>query len=156
MAKADGLSRRLDWYKGVEKDNENRMLVRPEWLRKVQVEEVLIKGVDILEKIRKSKTKDDEVVKMVEEMKKEEVKMLRDKEWREEDGLMLKEGKVYIPGDEGLRMEVIQLYHNTPVGEHGGQWKTVELVTRNFWWPGVTREVKKYVKGCDLYQRNKN
>ena len=26
--------------------------------------------------------------------------------------------------------------------EHGGQWKTVELVTRNFWWPGVTREVK--------------
>ena len=133
MAKADGLSRRLDWYKGVEKDNENRMLVRPEWLRKVQVEEVLIKGVDILEKIRKSKTKDDEVVKMVEEMKKEEVKMLRDKEWREEDGLMLKEEKVYIPGDKGLRTEVIQLYHDIPVGGHRRQWKTVELVTRNFW-----------------------
>jgi len=31
---------------------------------------------------------------------------------------MLKEGKVYVPGDEGLRTEVIQLYHNTPVGGH--------------------------------------
>jgi len=32
----------------------------------------------------------------------------------------------------------------------------VELVTRNFWWPGVTKEVKRYVKGCNACQRNKN
>jgi len=32
----------------------------------------------------------------------------------------------------------------------------VELVTRNFWWPRVTIEVKRYVEGYDLYQRNKN
>jgi len=32
----------------------------------------------------------------------------------------------------------------------------VELVTRNYWWPGVTRDVGKYVKGCDLCQRMKN
>jgi len=31
-----------------------------------------------------------------------------------------------------------------------------ELVTRNFWWPEVTKEVKKYVEGCDACQRNKN
>jgi len=42
------------------------------------------------------------------------------------------------------------------VAEHGGKWKTVELVTRNYWWPGVTRDVGKYVKGYDLYQRMKN
>ena len=29
-------------------------------------------------------------------------------------------------------------------------------MTRNFWWPGVTREVKRYVEGCDACQRNKN
>ena len=27
---------------------------------------------------------------------------------------------------------------------------------RNFQQPGVTKEVKKYVEGCDVYQRNKN
>jgi len=32
----------------------------------------------------------------------------------------------------------------------------VELVTQNFWWPGVTKEVKQYVEGCDTCQRNKN
>jgi len=30
------------------------------------------------------------------------------------------------------------------------------LVTQNFWWPGVTKEVKRYVEGCDACQRNKN
>jgi len=32
----------------------------------------------------------------------------------------------------------------------------VELVTRNFWWPGVTKEIKRYVEGCDACQQNKN
>ena len=32
----------------------------------------------------------------------------------------------------------------------------VELVTRNYWWPGVTRDVGKYVEGCNLCQRMKN
>jgi len=32
----------------------------------------------------------------------------------------------------------------------------MELVTRNFWWPGVTKEVKKYIEEYDVCQRNKN
>jgi len=32
----------------------------------------------------------------------------------------------------------------------------VELVTRNYWWPGVIRDVGRYVEGCDLCQRMKN
>ena len=45
---------------------------------------------------------------------------------------MLKEGKVYVPKDKELRAEVIQLHHDVPVAEHGGRWKTVELVIRNY------------------------
>ena len=161
MGKADGLSRRPDWEVGVEKDNEKQTLVKKEWLdvKRIRITEVVIEGVDLMDKVRKYEARDDEVVKAVEEMKRAGVKMLRDEEWRQEDGLMLKEGKVYVPKDEKLRAEVIRLHHDTPMGGHGGhggQWKTAELVTRNFWWPGVTREVKRYVEGCDACQRNKN
>jgi len=69
---------------------------------------------------------------------------------------MYKEGKVYVPKDEKLRIEIIRLHYDMPIEGYGGQWKTVELVTRNFWWPGVTKEVKRYVEGCDACQRNKN
>jgi len=158
MKKADSLSRRPDWEIGVEKDNEDEMLVKPKWLevRKTEVVEIIVDGVNLLKEVRKSKVKDDEVVKVVEEIKQAGVKMLRDEEWREVDGIMYKEGKVYVPKDEKLRAEIIRLHHDTLIGGHGGQWKTVELVTRNFWWPGVIKEMKRYVEGYDACQRNKN
>ena len=82
MGKADSLSRRPDWEIGVEKDNEDETLVKLKWLeaRKAKVVEIIVDGVDLLEKVRKSKVKDDEVVKVVEEIKRVGVKMLRDEE----------------------------------------------------------------------------
>jgi len=102
MGKVDGLSRRPDWEIGVEKDNEEQMLVKKEWLeiKRIRITEVVIEGVDLLDKVRKCEVKDDEVVKTVEEMKRAGVKMLRDKEWHQENNLMLKEGKVYVPRDK--------------------------------------------------------
>jgi len=71
MGKADSLNRRPDWEVGVEKDNENEMLVKLEWLevRRTAKMEIIIEGVDLFEKVRQSKVKDDEVVKVVEEIK---------------------------------------------------------------------------------------
>jgi len=82
MGKADGLSRRPDWEVRVKKDNEEQVLVKKEWLeaKRVRVTEVIIEGVDLLDKVRKYKARDDEVMKAVEEMKWTRVKILRDKE----------------------------------------------------------------------------
>jgi len=158
MGKADSLSRRPNWEARVERDNEDETLVKKEWLenRRTEKVEVIVEGVDLLEKIKQSRVRDDEVVKAVEEMKRAGVKVLRDKEWRDINGIIYKEEKVYVPKDNKLRAEIIRLHHNTPVEGHGGQWKMVELVTRNFWWPGITKEVKQYVERCDACQHNKN
>jgi len=82
MGKADSLSRRPDWEVRVDKDNEDEMLVKLEWLevRKIEAVEIIVDGIDLLEEVRKSKVKDDEVVKAVEEIKQAGVKMLRDEE----------------------------------------------------------------------------
>ena len=158
IGKADSLSRKLDQEVEVEKNNKNETLVKPEWLevRKTEKVEVIVEGVDLLEKVRWSKVKDNEVIKVVEEIKWVGVKMLRDEEQREVDSVMYKEGKVYVSKNDILRAEIIRLYHNILVEEHRGQWKIVELVTRNFLWPEVTKEMKRYMEGCDFCQRNKN
>ena len=69
------------------------------------------------------------------------MKELRGEEWKIERELVSKEGKVYIPKDEELRAEIIQLHHNVLAAGYGGRWKTVELVMRNYWWLGVMRDV---------------
>ena len=84
------------------------------------IQEVIIEGleVDILEKIKKARSKDEEVVRVVEEMKKVKVKMLQGDEWQIEGDLVLKKGKVYVPKNESLRTEIIWLYHDMLVAKH--------------------------------------
>ena len=89
--------------------------------------------MDLLEKIKKARSKDKEIVRVVEEMKKAGVKELQGNEWQTEGDLVLKKGKVYVPKDEQLRVEVIQLHHDVPAAGYRGRWKTVELVMRNYW-----------------------
>jgi len=156
MGKADRLSRRVDWKIGVDKDNENQVFIKDNWIHSMY--EIVVEGPeeDLVEKIKKAQSKDKDVIKVVEEMKKMRVKELRGNKWKIEGDLVLKEGKVYVLKDEKLRAEVIWLHHDVLAAEHGGRWKTVELVTRNYWWPGVIRDIGKYVEGCDLCQRMKN
>ena len=47
------------------------MLIKREWIevRRTEVIEIIVDGIDLLEEVRKSKVKDDEVVKAVDEMK---------------------------------------------------------------------------------------
>jgi len=51
-------------------------------VRKTEAVEIVVDGIDLLEEVQKSKVKDDEVVKAVEEMKQARVKMLRDEDVR--------------------------------------------------------------------------
>jgi len=57
----------------------------------------------------------------VKEMKKAGVKVMRGGEWQIERYLVSKEGKVYVLKDKELRVEIIQLHHDTPVAEHEGK-----------------------------------
>jgi len=106
----------------MERDNENQVMLKEEWLE-IRAMEQLVEGPEkeIVKRIKKARDKDEEVIKVVEEMKKAGVKMLRNEEWQIEEGLVLKEGKVYVPKDEKLRVEIIRLHHDTPIAGHGGQ-----------------------------------
>jgi len=66
IRKVDRLSRRPDWKIRVDKDNENQVVVKDNWLHRL--EEVVINGleIDIVEKMKKARGKDKEVVRIVE------------------------------------------------------------------------------------------
>ena len=80
IEKANRLSRRLDWKVSIEKDNDNQIFIKDCWL--CSLHEVVIGGleVDILEKIKKARDKDKEIVKVVEEMNKAGIKTVRGEE----------------------------------------------------------------------------
>ena len=129
-------------------DRESRETINQVMLKKKQLkikvmekEQLSIEAVEeeIIKKIKKSEVKDDEIIKVVEEIKKTRVKVLRNNEQQIKKKLVLKERKVYISKDESLRLEIIQLYYDIPIVEHRRQWKIVKLITRNYWQPGVMK-----------------
>ena len=73
------------------------------------MQEIIIEGpeVEIVKKIKKARSKDEEIVRVVKEIKKAGVKVLWGEEWQIEEELVLKEEKMYVPKDIELRTEII-------------------------------------------------
>jgi Integrase zinc binding domain len=57
--------------------------------------------------------------------------------------------------DNTLRREVSSLYHDHRLAGHPGISKTLELLTRDYWWPTVKDFITSYVKGCVVCQSSK-
>ena len=50
---------------------------------------------------------------------------------------------------------ITQAHHDPPVYGHPGINRTIQLVSRHYWWPGMRQEIREYVQGCADCQWNK-
>lgn len=71
------------------------------------------------------------------------------------DGTLYKDGKIVIPNDKALRTRLIHECHDSIISGHVGSAKTIDLLTRRFYWSGLHAEVKAYVTSCLPCQSNK-
>jgi len=91
---------------------------------------------NILKEIRQGNQRGDQeepVAKAARELRQAASKMVRSVEWSEEEGLLQFRGKIYVPQNTDLRRRVVSLCHDTKVARHPGCWKTLELVSRDYW-----------------------
>jgi hypothetical protein len=158
--KPDQLSRRVD-HEPKEPDNVGRILLKPEVFRIKAMKrghENIVNDHPILKRIRTSPNLDEEVRRALETIQGRGPKRLKKglEDWNTEDGLILYKGKVYVPRDPNIRRDLVQLHHDVPHAGHAGIYQTNELVSRNYWWPGMTVYIKNYVKTCDKCNRKKN
>lgn len=148
---ADRLSRNGLPEGGVKGDNSNVVLLeplrfdsdKPNDLRRLSFRD----NGEIMEEIRRRRTQRDEVVKVA----------LRnhDPKYVETNGIVEVDTKVYVPRDRRLRDRIVHAHHDVPIAGHPGRFKTLELVRRTYWWPGMRSYIERYIRGCDVCQRTK-
>ena len=75
----------------------------------------------LVEIIKRIRGEDEKVVKVVEEMKRARVRILKGDEQEIEKDLVFKEEKMYVLKDKELRLEVIWLHYDILVVRHRGR-----------------------------------
>ena len=73
--------------------------------------------------------------------------------FRVESGLLFYGERIYVP--ERLRVAVVQGRHDSPLAGHPGIKRTLELVSRDYWFPRMRSFVSEFVKSCDACKRAK-
>lgn len=69
------------------------------------------------------------------------------------NNILYYDDRICVPQE--LRLQVLEEFHNTPYGGHPGFYVTYELISRDFWWPGINKTVKTFTKTCDECQKYK-
>jgi hypothetical protein len=69
------------------------------------------------------------------------------------NGLLYYKDLLYVPSGP-LRLQVLQARHYLPSVSHFGFNKTMELISRDFWWPKMWKLVKEYIQSCDTCSRS--
>jgi Integrase zinc binding domain len=105
---------------------------------------------EILREIRREMESGDVVAKAVKELWKTSAHSVRSLEWLQSQGLLYFHSKIYVPDSLNLQQWIIFLCHDTKIAGHCERWKTLELVSHNYWWPQMSRYVGKYVSTCNM------
>ena len=71
------------------------------------------------------------------------------------DGFLCHNDLIYIPDSNNLQLCVLHYKHDHILSWHSGQNKTIELICRDYTWPGLQEFVKKYIKSCTTCMRAK-
>jgi hypothetical protein len=159
MGKPDALSRWADHGSG-QGDNNNLTLLALELFHIHVLAGIRLEGDERnIQEVRcslKDDVQEESVAKAARGLRKDKERgTVKSAEWSGSDGLLMFCGKIYVPKDKDLRHCIIEQHHDTHIARHAGHFKTLELVSHNYWWPQMSRYIGIYVKHCDLCNRTK-
>jgi len=70
-------------------------------------------------------------------------------------GLLCKNGRVVVGNDAALHFHIIKLFYDSSFGGHSGVAVTVKRVSCMFWWKGLSKDIRNYIRSCSVCHRYK-
>jgi transposase InsO family protein len=151
--KPDALSRRPDFSAGSRADEAEPLIVlRPQVSATIRV---FNSTSALLPDIKTYQGQDPAIADILEALQTED----RDdvpEAWQLREDILTTRGLIYVPDYDDIKVRILQQAHDSMEIGHPGQAKTLEIVRRNFYWPGMRAFINEYINSCDACQRNKS
>ena len=152
--KPDALSRRPDFGAGGKaSEAEPLVLLRP--LEISATIRVFSSTSDLLPDIKRYQRQDPLILPYIEAIESGDRDDVSEA-WHIREDILITRGLIYVPDYEDIKVRILQQAHDSKEVGHPGQAKTLEIVRRNFYWPGMRTFINAYINTCDLCQRNKS
>ncbi|QRW18405.1 Retrotransposable element Tf2 protein [Rhizoctonia solani] len=143
--KADILSRRYNLVP-LEGGVENQVLLKPElFIASITPDQ------EINDLIGEAIYEDDCLKEILHKLQNKE-KVL---DWELREGLLWFQRKIFVPKDDTIRNLILESRHDALAAGHPGQARTLELVSRSYYWPSLKKFVNSYVSHCKTCIRSK-
>jgi len=65
--------------------------------------------------------------------------------WRQEGKVLFWKKRIYVPNSATFQEEIVTKHHNFKLAGHPEYTKTYELITRNYWWLRMLKDIKQYI-----------
>jgi hypothetical protein len=72
-----------------------------------------------------------------------------------EEGLLTYRSRLYIPDCDDLKRFILDELHERPYSSHPGYHKMITATRRQFYWPGLKKDIAEYLAKCIKYQQVK-
>ncbi|QRW09789.1 Transposon Tf2-12 polyprotein [Ceratobasidium sp. AG-Ba] len=126
---------------------ESRALLDPTlFIASIEPDEVLD------DRIRDAYLQDERLTHIIEALQRSD-KVIN---WTWDNSLLMFKNKIYVPNDDSIRKDILASRHDNLAAGHPGQFRTLELVNRKYYWKSLKKSVNSYVSNCESCIRNKH
>lgn len=73
-----------------------------------------------------------------------------------QQGLILRNGRIWIDKNSPFQLQLLEFIHTNPTAGHFRYHKIVQRAKADFYWKGMSKDIKKFVKECEVCQANKH
>jgi hypothetical protein len=126
---------------------------REGWKEEVALSLLSIPTPDWIEKLKEQYQKDEKLKSLLARWQSNN---LNSSKYAFKDGLLFYKNILYLGSCQAIKEQVLAFVHSDPMAGHSGFERTMQRAKRDFFWKGMKKDLKRFIRECAICQQNKN
>jgi hypothetical protein len=147
-----GFNFSVEYKKGVDNKVADALSRREGWNTEATLSAISVPVVDWVDNLKLQYQQDPELLKLINQWQSNTLDSYKFSMWQ---GLLLFKNRIHLGGAVDLHLQVLNFVHCDPVIGHSGNERTMQRAIRDFYWKGMKKSIKRFIRECPICQRNK-